>query len=136
MKIDGSGKIVGPGAPGARRPARGGTGGFSLEGTDDAAPAKGPSGAGSVGGVAALFALQEVDADGERKRAAKRGNDLLDRLEELRMGLLLGHVPRERLQDLLAMVRSRQEQVTDPRLAGVLQDIELRAAVELAKLGY
>lgn len=135
MKIDGSGRIGGPGAPGSRRQARGGEGGFSLDGPSESASARGPASAGAVGGIAALFALQEVDVDGERKRAAKRGNDILDRLEELRMGLLFGHVPRERLQDLLAMVRSRQETVSDPRLAAVLQDIELRAEVELAKLG-
>lgn len=52
------------------------------------------------------------------------------------MGLLVGHVSKERLQDLLAMVRQRQEQFTDPRLGQVLADIELRAEVELAKLGF
>ncbi|PWR19791.1 flagellar assembly protein FliX [Zavarzinia compransoris] len=136
MKIDGSGRIGGPGPTGARRGARSGDGSFSLGGTGEAEAAAAPAGVGPLGGISALFALQEVDADGERKRAARRGNDLLDRLEELRLGLLLGHVSRDRLEDMLALVRSRQEQFTDPRLAAVLADIELRAEVELAKLGY
>lgn len=136
MKIDGSGRIGGPGAPGARRGTRPGESGFSLGNTGESEAAGSASGIGPLGGVSALFALQEVDADGERKRAARRGNDLLDRLEELRMGLLVGHVSKERLQDLLAMVRQRQEQFTDPRLGQVLADIELRAEVELAKLGF
>ncbi len=136
MKIDGSGRVGGPAAPGGRRSARAGEGGFTLGETEEAKASAGPVAAGPVGGIGALFALQEVDADGERRRAAKRGNDLLDRLEELRLGLLFGHFPKERLLDLLGMVRSRQEKLSDPRLAGVLADIELRAEVELAKLGY
>lgn len=136
MKIDGNGRIGGPAAPGARRGARAGEGGFKLGDSEETAAAGSLSGAGPVGGIGALFALQEVDADGERRRAAKRGNDLLDRLEELQLGLLLGHFPREKLQNILVMLRGRQEKIGDPRLAGVLADIELRAEVELAKLGF
>lgn len=136
MKIDGNGRIGGPAAPGARRGARAGEGGFKLGDTEETAAGSSLSGAGPVGGIGALFALQEVDADGERRRAAKRGNDLLDQLEDLKLGLLFGHFPKEKLQNLLVMVRSRQEKIGDPRLAGVLADIELRAEVELAKLGF
>lgn len=136
MKIDGNGRIGGPAATGTRRGVRSGQGGFSLGDTEETAAAGSLSGAGPVGGVGALFALQEVDTDGERRRAAKRGNDLLDQLEELKLGLLFGHFPKEKLQNLLAMVRGRQERIDDPRLAGVLADIELRAEVELAKLGF
>lgn len=136
MKIDGSGKIGGPGAAGTRRSGRAGDGGFRLDSSEEASGSAGLTGAGPIGGVGALFALQEVDADGERRRAAQRGNDLLDELEALKLGLLLGHFPKDRLQNLLAMVRQRQEKIADPRLAGVLADIELRAEVELAKLGY
>lgn len=134
MKIDGSGRIGGPSGPGAKR----GSGGaqFSLPDAGEAKAAAPTGAAAPLGGVAALFALQEVDIQGERRQAARRGNDLLDRLEELRMGLLFGHVPKERLHDLLAMVRSRQEKFSDPRLVAVLADIELRAEVELAKLGF
>lgn len=136
MKIDGNGRIGGPAAPGARRGACAGEGGFKLGDSEETAAAGSLSGAGPVGGIGALFALQEVDAEGERRRAAKRGNDLLDRLEELQLGLLLGHFPREKLQNILVMLRGRQEKIVDPRLAGVLADIELRAEVELAKLGF
>ncbi len=135
MKIDGNGRIGGPSGPGPRRGA-GGDGRFTLPDADDARPAASAGSATPLGGLSPLFALQEVDVEGERRRAAKRGNDVLDRLEELRMGLLFGHVPKERLHDLLAMVRSRQEKLSDPRLMAVLADIELRAEVELAKLGF
>lgn len=84
----------------------------------------------------ALLALQEVpDATGRRSAGVKRGMDLLDRLDDIRVGLLTGTIPRERLGQILQLVRSRREAFDDPKLTAILDEIELRAAVELAKLG-
>ena len=58
---------------------------------------------------------------------------MLDRLEDLRHGLLLGIIPHDRLTDLAVMARQRQDDLTDPALRQILRDIELRARVELAK---
>jgi hypothetical protein len=92
------------------------------------------NGARPMGGVDALLALQEVDDSGERRqRSRKRGDDLLDRLDEIRHGLLIGGVPRAALQNLSELVRSRRQEIADPQLQEVLDEIELRAAVELAK---
>ena len=91
----------------------------------------------SVSGIDALLAAQGVgdSTDGEqRRRLVKYGEDLLDKLEELRHGLLIGAVPKDKLIALAQMVRSRRDSVADPRLAAVLDEIELRAEVELAKL--
>ncbi len=87
-----------------------------------------------MSGVDALLALQEVDESGERRqRSRKRGDDLLDRLDEIRHGLLIGGVPRAALQNLSELVRIRRQEIADPQLQDVLDEIELRAAVELAK---
>lgn len=51
------------------------------------------------------------------------------------LGLLLGRVPLDRLKDLLKVVDSRRTAFTDPKLTAILDEIELRAKVELAKLG-
>jgi hypothetical protein len=59
---------------------------------------------------------------------------MLDELEQIRLGLLLGAIPRAKLEQLAQLVRARREQVDDPRLMAILDEIELRAAVELAKL--
>lgn len=91
----------------------------------------------AVGGIEALLAAQGVDDSLEResrRRMVKRGEDILDKLEELRRDLLLGEVPKENLIALAQMVRSRRDNIADPRLAGLLDEIELRAEVELAKL--
>src|SRR3954467_8424829 len=54
------------------------------------------SGGNQIGSVDALLAAQSVDApDGEgRRKARQRGDDILDRLEELRHGLLDGTLSR------------------------------------------
>ena len=82
-----------------------------------------------------LLAVQEVaDATSERAHAKARGDAMLDRLEDIRIGLLTGFVARERLDDLLRLVNERRSSAGDDRLGEVLDEIELRAKVELAKL--
>ena len=84
----------------------------------------------------ALLSLQEVpDATSGRSAGLRRGTDLLDRLDEIRMGLLVGSIPSDRLGNLLRMVRGRRDAAMDSKLSAILDDIELRAMVELAKLG-
>ncbi len=51
------------------------------------------------------------------------------------MALLTGAMPQERLGQILRLVRSRREAFDEPKLSAVLDEIELMAAVELAKLG-
>ena len=91
---------------------------------------------GEVASASALLSVQEMgDSLAERRQAVRRGQDLLDRLDELRHGLLIGAYPHEKLDQLLAVVRRQRARVADPRLREILGDIETRAAVELAKLG-
>lgn len=88
--------------------------------------------------VEALLAAQSVgDATDEesRRRMLKRGEDLLDRLAELRVDLLEGRVSKDRLLQLADLVRGRRESVSDPQLSALLDEIDLRAQVELAKFG-
>lgn len=135
-------KITGPAGPNqvqARGPARrgrAGDGSFTSALASEAPAAQGSAGSAPASAVDALLALQEVDQAGTgRKRAVRRGNDLLDRLEEIRIGLLTGQISRERLQQLAQLARESRPAIDDPRLAEVLAEIELRAEVELAKLG-
>jgi hypothetical protein len=95
-----------------------------------------PVAAAPLAGVGALFALQEVpDATtGRRKAAVARGDMLLDRLGDIQLGLLEGTIDRRGLGELAAAVRSARGATDDPALQAVLDEIELRAAVELAKL--
>ena len=92
-----------------------------------------PRAAGAAAPIDPLFAARDA-TDRSGSRARKRGEDILDRLEEIRVGLLTGSIPRERLQALDQLVQEHREQVMDPRLTEILDEIELRARVELAKL--
>jgi len=86
-------------------------------------------------GIDALLALQSIeDPLQARRRAIKRGRNLLDALEGLKTDLLAGRVGESRLNRILALVGQAKLE-TDPELEELLADIELRARVELAKLG-
>jgi hypothetical protein len=86
--------------------------------------------------VAGLLSLQEVQdaATGRRRRAVARGEKLLDALDELRLGMLTGAMSREQMTLLARLAQEGAATVDDPHLAEILAEIELRAAVELAKL--
>ena len=113
----------------------------SVSGPDEA---EGPDGAEPVSGilgVGGLLAAQSVGDDAgaapdykERQRRAQRGTEMLDRLEDVRRGLLLGAVPKDKLADLARMVREKRERGADPVVSRLLDEIELRAEIELAKL--
>jgi len=90
-----------------------------------------------LGGLTAVLAVQESPDQltrRARRRAQERADEILDHLDEIRIGLLLGTIPASRLAGLASLVRAKREQVDDPRLDQILDEIELRAAVELAKL--
>jgi hypothetical protein len=115
-----------------------GSGGFAKA-LSDTQPSHGPGMPVSVGftDLNTVLALQEApDATRgrARKRAKERGDMMLDHLDEIRMGLLLGTIPMARLEQLAQLVRAKREQIDDPKLLAILDEIELRAAVELAKL--
>jgi hypothetical protein len=135
MKIDPTGSARGAGS--VRRGERAGaarSGDFARH-LDSPGASSGVSGANPVGSVNALLALQEVDdALNGRAKARQRAADILDQLDSLRDGLLAGSLPRETLVRLAHLVRTRGPEVDDPRLKDVLDEIELRAEVELAKL--
>jgi hypothetical protein len=116
-------------APGAA------AGGFAPEMAQQPRTAAPASGAAAISSVDALIALQEVpEAITGRAKAARRGRDMLDALDEVRDGLLTGAISRATLQRLLTLVSVDREDFVDPNLASVLDEIELRAKVELAKL--
>lgn len=99
--------------------------------TEEAAAA---SGLGALSGIGALLSLQELDSQGEgNAKAYKHAEDILEQLSDLRMGLLAGLIPPEKLQNLASLVKASRQDDLDPRLQDILNDIEVRALVELEK---
>jgi len=90
-----------------------------------------------VAGMGAVLAAQDVgdSLDGRSKGLLReRGERLLDKLDELRIAVLEGRVAKEKLIGLAQEIRERRPQVEDPGLNEIIDEIEMRAEVELAKL--
>lgn len=137
MKIDSPGSVR---ANSVRRTGKSRSGQGSefakhISSSAETTPVAGGSGA-QLGSVEALVALQEVpDTTRQTKPPAqKHAEDLLDRLDQIRMGLLRGDLSRIDLQALVLRMAERRRETGDPRLIAIVDEIELRAKVELAKL--
>jgi hypothetical protein len=125
-------------ASGPRQTRTGAAGGFRLPELDEAAGATQTSSVSSVAGVMgmdALLALQDVGGPLERKRrAVGRAGRMLDVLDEVKVALLDGELSGADLERLRRAIRDERAGTDDPALEAVLDEVELRAAVELAKL--
>lgn len=137
MKVSGT---SGAGQAGAARPGRAAAAGenFRIPGLGQAAgPAQlaRATGVAGVSSVDALLALQDVGGPLERRRrAVGRAGRILDELDKMKVSLLEGGLGPHDLELLRRAVREERSNTDDPRLEAVLDEIETRAAVELAKL--
>ncbi len=127
-------------ASGSSKPRRSSGGGDVFARHVDSAMANTPAApAAPVSHVDALLAVQEVsDATSSKSKARKRAEKLLEGLDEIRHGLLVGGISENKLRALRDLCRQDRSKVDDPRLQAVLDEVDLRAAVELAKFerGY
>lgn len=86
-------------------------------------------------GIEALIALQGIESPEERRRrAVGRGKSALDALDELKIALLSGSFDQASVSRLKAAAAGLKDATGDPRLDGLLAEIELRVEVELAKM--
>jgi hypothetical protein len=138
MKVSGTN---GTGGAQGARPSRGAGGGGDFR-LSFPSPAAGPSSvsaatiAASVMGLDALLALQDIGGPLERRRrAVRRAGRILDELDEMKLSLLEGEgVSTQNLERLRRAVAEQREGADDANLQAVLDEVELRAAVEIAKL--
>jgi len=112
---------------------------FSIDEASQTRASAGLSAPASIGAVDALLALQGAEAADDAlsapRRAMERAEDMLDILDQVKLDLLAGQVPVNRLSRLLGVVSRKRGCVADPDLQDLLDQIELRARVELAKFG-
>lgn len=124
------------GATRGRRAAPGRSGATSFA-AHVQGPFAGPAGIAAPSPLAALstvLAAQEAEGSaGEHRRALARGRSLLDELDQLRVGLLEGTPPEASIRRLAGLLQADRPPVSEATLNAVLDEIELRAAVELAK---
>lgn len=134
---------VGPAkeAGGVRKKSKASEGGGAfadnLKGVQGASATSGALEASSVSGVDAMLAAQEVPLtqsdDRTRRKLQEYGDDLLDRLDDLRLGILLGAYSKEKLTELAQRLRQKRDQSEDRKLNEIIAEIELRVQVEIAK---
>lgn len=93
------------------------------------------AGPGPIAALDSILTLQGMeDSTDGRSKGLAHGEQLLDLLDAVRDGLLAGGIPRATLGRLATAVTRRHDTFADPKLQDVLDQIELRAHVELAKL--
>jgi hypothetical protein len=135
MRIDANGRISGPREPSSGSRSVGASSGFSLSLGESPGESAGTRATPMLAGLDAMLALQSVDdALSKRRRALRRGRALLDDLEKLKLSLLEGRVGAADKARLAGLVADQRDGVDDPVLDSILGEIDVRAAVELAKL--
>jgi hypothetical protein len=135
LEINGTRRIDSSSVRRAGRVVSGESKGFAAEEMADAKTAAALTGTGPIAAVDTILALQGIeDSADQHLQGVKQGESLLDLLDEVRDGLLASTIPRVMLNRLALAVSKRRESFADPKLQDVLDEIDLRARVELAKL--
>ena len=133
MEIKGSSRVETP-AIKRKAPASAPSSGFAVAEVPEA-HAQIVAGPGPIAALDSILMLQGMDDTTQGKsKSQAHGEQLLDLLDSVRDGLLAGGIPRATLNKLAAAVTRRHDSFADPKLQDVLDQIELRAHVELAKL--
>ena len=91
----------------------------------------------SIARVDALLAVQSVEDPTEKaakKRMRFRAENLLNELDKVRNALLSGNLTLGHCLDIADVVASHREKIGDPGLTSILDEIDLRAQVEIAKM--
>jgi len=131
MRVQG-GDGIGSGVPPAARRAAGS--GFALPNPATSLPPSSATALSAAPAVGALLALQTVDRGGEsRRRAIARGRNILDSMDLLKLGLLEGLLSGDALARLRTLLADNAPSTGDTVLDSLMAEVELRAAVELAK---
>ncbi len=91
----------------------------------------------SIAKVDALLAVQGAGSATERaakRRMHQRGEQVLRQLDHLRLAMLKGDLTLGEVVDIADVVASHRENVNDPAMTAVLDEIDLRAQIEIAKM--
>lgn len=91
----------------------------------------------SIAQLDVLLAVQEAEDPTQKsakKRAHMRADTILDKLEDVRLKMLGGNLTVGHMIDVADVVASHRDKIDDPTLTSIMDEIDLRAQVELAKM--
>ena len=93
----------------------------------------------SIAQLDALLAVQETEDPLQReakKRATLRSDNILEKLDQIRIKMLGGDLTVGNMIDVADVVASHRDKIDDPALSAIMDEIDLRAQVELAKMRF
>lgn len=118
-----------------KKTAKKNAGGFSELLSESEIEESQTAGTSSISSTSSLLFMQEVgDEEAHKKEAVTQGFDAIKYLDNIRMGLLLGTISKDNLIGLESLLQKFRKNFSDPQLSNILDEIELRAKVEIAKL--
>ena len=137
MKVEGPGKTQGPAKTKKKDKAAAADGSFEAfiaSGPKEAAATQGTQSIAAVDALLAVQGAEDPTARAARRRMRERAEDILKGLDELRMAMLQGNMTVGHMVDIADVVASHREKIDDPALTTLMDEIDLRAQVELAKM--
>ena len=108
-----------------------------LDAMSEASESSAPVPAAPVSSTNMVLSIQSVSEEEiGRKKAYKQANQTLDALDDLKKSILLGDISEHQLKHISDKIEQMRTETNDPKLRQILDEVELRAAVELAKLNF
>jgi hypothetical protein len=104
--------------------------------TDNIDSGQASEGVTSIGTMESILAAQEIPntLDGHSKDALVHyGDQLLSQLDEIKLAILNGAIPKNKLTNLAQILRQNRQVCDDPHLNSIIDEVELRVEVEVAK---
>lgn len=136
MKIQGPGRTQGPSKTSGKDKVSGDSsfGDMVSSGTQEAATTQNTQSIAQVDALLAIQGAEDPTARAAKKRMRQRSGDILDGLEKIKMAMLGGTLTVGHMIDIADVVASHREKIEDPGLTAIMDEIDLRAQVELAKM--
>ncbi len=136
IKINETAHVYGPGKTKKAKKSEGADFEGFLGAAEEAEQSAPAAPAMPVSGVNPLLSLQEVsEEESRRQRSLQQGRQSIDILEQLRREILTGQASPDMIARMQQQVdQMRQNLPPGPKLQEIMSEIELRLAVEAAKL--
>jgi hypothetical protein len=137
MKIDGPNRTQGASGTKGKSKTSPGSGNFGDMVTGAPAGAQETAATRQIARVDALLAVQAAEdptARATRGRMVRRSDRILDELESMRLAMLSGSLTVGHMVGIADVVAAHRERIDDPEMVAIMDEIDLRAQVELAKL--
>ena len=100
----------------------------------EAAPAAATQAINKVDALLAVQGAEDPTERAARRRMRERGDSILRKLDNIRLGILTGNLSVGEVISIADTVASHREQINDPEMTALLDEIDLRAQIELAKM--